>query len=300
MAKKTTKRSTKKKAGKSVKKSNVNSEVAFLKFLKSHKDLSRTAVYNSFRKSGGKIRKQRALDISRAFVSAKKGEFTRKTISETVVITDEEIRQETRTKRKPLIHKESKPRKGYSNVLNKKGEFITKTAATELRRMQRKLRIDKGIKVSLKELSLAKTADFFAGKSETAFAYSLRGEMEILDLAGPRSITIIDRNGVKHTFYGTYEDLYENNAKFISVVDGEQQRLFSGAENALNARGFERDKDKESPAYKVFQMSVEVQNFRDENGDITAQVIDYRDISTIEESPIDAEEIMTGRKKVRK
>jgi hypothetical protein len=290
------KKSTKKGAVK------VNSEVAFLKFLKDNKDLSRTKAYNNFRSTGGKIRKQRALEISRSFVSANKGEFLRRSISSIGEVTSKEIKEGKRTKRKPLIHKDLKPKKGYSNILNSKGEFISKKEATELRRVQRRLREEEGAKITIKQLALSKGAYFFEGDSEMIYAYTLRAYMMTSDLGGERSITLIDRNGTKHAFFGTYDDLFNNNDKFIMVIDGEQQRLFSGAEKSLNERGLERDKAKDSAAYKVFQMSVQVTNFRDDKNknEILAQVIDYREIETIDGSPIDGDEIMEGRKKVRK
>ena len=134
-----------------------NSRQEFLKFIKSNKGLTRTEAYKQFRAKGGKIRKQTALEIARAYADVKKNEssFRGVTLVEAKKQTRKEIKKGERTEIAIPVFKakRKKPRKNESNIIDLQGNYLSKTEATELRRLQRRLREQQGLKLSLKELA---------------------------------------------------------------------------------------------------------------------------------------------------
>lgn len=273
-----------------------NSREEFLKFLKNNTGLTRTAAYNKFRESGGSIRKQTALDIARAYADVKKNEkgFIGVTIKKAKTKTAKEIKKGIRTEITiPIFKTDKKPKKNESNILGLDGNYLSKKEATELRKIQRKLREEKGVKLSLKELAQSGTTGFDTTRESYLFAYDTRKALASITATGRKTITIIDRNGKKTTYTGTLDEL-QNNPEFMMKLEDEQQRLFSGAKKALEERGMEKDyNDKNSEGYKIFQMQVkETQIGKD------IHIFDYRDLKE-ELSGVGAEAIIEGRKKVR-
>ena len=275
-----------------------NSREDFLKFIKSNKGLTRTEAYKQFRAKGGKIRKQTALEIARAYVDVKKNEpsFRGVTLVEAKKQTRKEIKKGERTEIAIPVFKakRKKPRKNESNIIDLQGNYLSKTEATELRRLQRRLREEQGLKLSLKEL--AQSGIQQAGKidEKPLFAYDTRKVLKGIELKGVQTVTIIDRNGKKTTFTGTREQL-ENNPQFMQKLEDEQQRLFAGAEQVLKEKGLSRERmDKNAEGYLIFQMQLKQTDIGD---NIT--ILDYRDIRE-ENSGFGGEAIIEGRKRVRR
>ena len=278
------------------KKTDVSSLAEFQKFLTKNPTLSRTGAYNEFRKQGGKIRKQTALEIARAVLDIKRGEkqFIGKKINTIKKTTSKEVKEGKREKIELFIPKQSKPKKNQSNIIGPDGNFISKSKATELRRLQRSLREEKGLRISLKELAQTGNTTIDVTEEQYIFAHSSRNLLSTIAPRGVQTITIIDRNGKKETYTGTYEQL-QSNPSFMRKLEDEQQRLFQAAGDSLLKRGMEKDyKDKSSDGYKIFQMQVKVTEY---NNNLT--VFDYRDIKE-ELSGVGAEEIIKNRKLIRK
>lgn len=267
-----------------------------------NKGYSRTKLYNQYREKGGKIRKQTALELSRKYLNINKGEFEGASLKKIQNKANKEIEEGIRKEIEFVIPKRSKPRKNESNLIDREGNFIPKIEAKSIYKIQRKIKEETGQSISRKELALSKISDVYETKYDRVYGYNTRQLLKSDDgLEGQRAITIIDRNGTKHTYYGSYNELLEN-PDFKDKLDEEQQRVFAGAEKTLRDRGLDptQRRVKDTEEYKVFQFQMAVKDYYDEDMNLALQVIDYRDLSAIDSSPISAEELTQARKGIRR
>jgi hypothetical protein len=276
----------------------------FIDFLEKNlnKGYSRTRIFKEFKKQGGKIREQTAHELSRKYLNIQKGEFEGLSVKKIQNRTNKEIEAGKRKEIELVIPKKLKPSENESSLMDREGNYIPKVEAKNIYKLQRKIKEETGQSISRKELALSKISDVYETKYDRVYGYNTRSLLKSDDgIDGPRAITIIDRNGNKHTFYGTYNELLDN-PEFKDKLDEEQQRVFAGAEKTLRDRGLDptQRRVKDSEEYKVFQFQMSVKNYLDEDLNVALQVIDYRDLSAIDSSPISAEELNEARKGIRR